>query len=68
MKKSLLKLMSDYCYITGNEAKKMLEWYLGIPVYQGDVYTNLNQMVNSGLIERKKNFYNRYVYKLVTNK
>jgi hypothetical protein len=66
MKKSLLKIMSSYCYVTADEAHKLVEWYLSRAIYKGDVQTNLSQMAKRGIIERKKNAHNLYIYKLLT--
>lgn len=66
MKEQLLKLMSDYCYISGKDAQKLLFLVSNTPVYRGDVFTNLYQMVQQGKAERKKSIHGGYVYKLVT--
>lgn len=66
MKQLLLKLMSDYCYISGKDAQKLLFLVSTQPVYRGDVFTNLYQMVQQGLCERKKSINGGYVYKLTT--
>lgn len=66
MKVSLLKLMSDYCFISSRDAHKLLEWYLGMKLYRGDVCTNLYQLWKDGLIERRKGKNDKFVYKLMS--
>jgi hypothetical protein len=58
--------MSDYCYISGKDAQKLLFLMTDKIIYRGDVFTNLYQMVQEGLCERKKSIHGGYVYKLVT--
>ncbi len=62
----LMRLMSDYCYISGKDAQKLLFLHTDRIIYRGDVFTNLYQMVQQGKAERKKSIHGGYVYKLVT--
>ncbi len=74
MRKILLQIMSDYCWLTSADVHKLLEHYRQEPVKMPDVHTRLSAMVDNGEVERKlikyqpftKTITHKYVYKLVT--